>query len=434
MKILIIVAVVLSLMAVNVAAVDTPYLLVTLFNQNPDPVEPGDSVELRFRFDNNGTSVDGLEVELLPEYPFSINEPSLKNIGSIDASQHGENAVIVKYNVLVDRNADEGDHDIHVRYRVGQAGWIRAPPFKIDIKSLEAILSIVSASSTRRFSSGSDADLNIVLKNYGKSLLRDIQVRINLDGIPLSPVQGSNEKVIENLAPGMTATPRFTLLADADAESGYYKTGVLLNYFDDSGKKHTRNSTIGLLIYDEPEFILALKETDVYTASANGEIVLSVSNVGPAEIRFMSIELLEASDYTVLSSPSVYLGNLEADDFETAEFDIATSKIDPRDVNLNVRLTYKDSLNQEIIRNGQVALPLYSISDAKRFGLVAGGPGLMTTVLTFGVQILFLIFIIFMLIDCWKNNFPTYKKILWTVVILTGIGTVLYYFIARRKK
>jgi len=141
MKLLLILAVVVCLLAVPaLAEVKGTQINVKLVNQNPDPVEPGDDVELRFRLDNNlSASVDSLEVELLPKYPFTISEEAIKNIGSLDASQKGIDAVVVKYRVSVDNNADEGDHDIFFQYRVGNRGWIRAGPFKISVESVEAM-------------------------------------------------------------------------------------------------------------------------------------------------------------------------------------------------------------------------------------------------------------------------------------------------------
>jgi len=435
MKILFIFLIVMSLLAVNAAAeVKGVQINPKLINQNPDPVEPGDDVELRFRIDNNvSRTIGSVEVELLPKYPFILSEPALKNIGSLDASQKGEDAVVVKYKVNVDENADEGAHPIYLRYRIGTGGW-GTFSFDVNVEAVEAIIGIASVETPETISAGSIADINLGIKNFGKSLIKDLRVSIDLNRIPLSPLGTSNEKVISRISPGETATADFEIVADADANSGYYKTDVILKFLDDSGNAYVRNSTIGLLIYDEAEFSLALKESEVATPNTNGEVVLSISNTGPSEIRFMTVELLETNDYKVLSSPKLYVGNLEADDYETAEFDIRTAKIKPKDVSLRVRLTYKDGLNREIIKDKAVMLPLFSKSDALSFGLVTSSGNLSLTLLTFGIQIISLVFIIFMLIDCWKNNLPKYKKVLWTVLILTGIGAVLYYFLARRKK
>ncbi len=424
-----------ALLALSVAAVQNHQVRVLLLSQSPDPVEPGDNVNLRFRFENNGSQVaDSIEVELLPKYPFSISEPSVKNIGSLDAKQKGEDAVVVKYAVHVDENADEGSYEIFLRYRIGSGLWMTSGPFNVEVNAAEAILGISSIEAPESLSAGGLGKVDITLKNFGKSQVKDVRVRLDLDSVPLAPVATSNEQVIDSILPSGEAVASFRLIADSDAKAAYYKTRVTLNYLDDAGNAFVRNSTIGLLVYNEPEFELALKEAKVFTANSNGDVVLSISNTGAADIRFMTAELLETQEYRVMSSPAVYVGNLEADDFETAEFSIRTGSVKPGAIILKVRLSYKDNLNREISKTKDVKLPVYSRSDAKKFGLLKSSGSFAMSYLNFGIQLIVGVFLVLMLVDCWKNHLPKYKKVLWTAMILTGIGAVLYYFLARRKK
>ncbi len=426
-----------ALLALSAGAVQNQQVRILLSSQNPDPVEQGDSVDLRFRFENNGSAtVDGIEVELVPKYPFSISEPSIKSIGSLDAKQKGVDAIVIKYSVHVDESVDEGNYGIFLKYRIGKGIWMIAGPFNIEVKSAEAILGVLSVDAPESFSAGGEGNVDVTLKNFGKSLVRDVRVRIDLDNIPLAPFGTSNEKVIDSIPAGKEASASFRLTADSDAKAAYYKTRVTMNYIDYSGNAHVRNATIGLLVYNEPTFELALKEAKVFTPESNGEVVLSISNTGPADIRFMTASLIETPEYKVISSPSIYVGNLEADDFETANFDIRTNnKVKSGSINLNVQISYKDNLNREIVKTQDVKLPIYSKSDAVRFGLVAANSSNMVVAyFMIGLQLIVFAFLIFMLVDCWKNHLPKYKKVLWMLLIITGPGAVLYYFLARRKK
>lgn len=424
-----------ALLALSAGAVQNQQVRVLLLSQSPDPVEPGDSVDLRFRFENNGSAtVDGIEVELLPKHPFSILEPSTKNIGSLDAKQKGVDAVVIKYTVHADASVDDGSYEIFLKYRIGNGLWMTTGPFYIDVEAAEAILGISSVEAPESFSAGGLGNVDVTLRNFGKSAIKDVRVRIDLDNVPFAPVGTSNEQVLDRIPAGNEAFARFSLIADTDAKAAYYKARIITNYLDGSGRDYVRNSTISLLVYNEPKFELALKEAKVFTPNSNGEVVLSISNTGPADIRFMTAELLETPEYRVISSPSVYVGNLEADDFETANFEIRTGRVKPGSVSLNVRLSYKDNLNRDIAKNEAVKLPIYSKSDAKKFGLVKGSANFAAAYFGAGIQIIIAVFLISMLVDCWKNRLPKYKKVLWTVMVLTGIGAVLYYFLARRKK
>ena len=434
MKILALVLMI-AILAVPVSAQIGENIELTLMNQNPDPVEPGDSVELRFRVDNEGAeSLEAIQVELLESYPFSINGPAVKNLGSIDSKTSGTNAFTVKYDVLVDRTADEASSDIYIRYRVGNGAWVRMGPFSVEIGSAHAILGVLSVDSMQDSGAGSVSDFDVVLHNYGKSLVRDVSVKMELGSVPFSPVGTSNIQVIESIPSGESKTASFRLIADSDAQSGYYKTNLFMDYIDDSGNSHSRNATISLLLYDEPKYSISVKKTSVYTPDSNGDVTLSISNIGPSQIRFLTVSLEDGQGYRVVSAErELYLGNLDSDDFETAEFKIRTGNANSP-VSLNALLSYSDSFNRQIVKEEVIALPVYSRSDASRFGLLPDQQSFAVAFFGIAVQVLVAMFIIAMLIDCWKNNIPKYRKVLWTIVILTVIGSVIYYLIARRKK
>ena len=58
---------------------------VTLLNQDPYPVQQGDTVELRFKIENlGGETTNDIIIEILPKYPFSLytGEASI-NIGKL---------------------------------------------------------------------------------------------------------------------------------------------------------------------------------------------------------------------------------------------------------------------------------------------------------------------------------------------------------------
>lgn len=98
-----------------------PEILVTLLNQDPDPVSQGDMVEVRFKIENNeAETLEDIEVMILPKYPFSLytGNPTVK-IGKLRASQTGSDSVIVDYKLKVDEKAIEGDNEIELQIKSG---------------------------------------------------------------------------------------------------------------------------------------------------------------------------------------------------------------------------------------------------------------------------------------------------------------------------
>lgn len=100
-----------------------PQISVTLLNQDPDPVQQGDVVELRFKVENlGGETKEDITIELLPSYPFTLYSGELaKNIGKLRAGQTGADAVIVDFKLKVDERAAEGDNEIELQVKSGNA-------------------------------------------------------------------------------------------------------------------------------------------------------------------------------------------------------------------------------------------------------------------------------------------------------------------------
>ena len=81
-----------------------PEIQVTLISQDPDPVEPGQIVKVKFKIENDGkhTANDAI-VKILPKFPFSLyGDVAEKNIGKLRASSIGGDAEIVEFDLKVD--------------------------------------------------------------------------------------------------------------------------------------------------------------------------------------------------------------------------------------------------------------------------------------------------------------------------------------------
>ena len=77
-----------------------PDIKISLISQDPDPVKQGETVELRFKIENNGTQTEkDVIIELIPDYPFIPYSAIKKNIGQLRSLQSGADAVIVDFKV-----------------------------------------------------------------------------------------------------------------------------------------------------------------------------------------------------------------------------------------------------------------------------------------------------------------------------------------------
>ena len=357
--------------------IDTSYIMkVTMINQMPDPAEPGKYVDLRFKFENNGSEVaENIEAEILPQYPFSLDagESTVKSLGSINPQQKGDNGVIIKYRLRVDKDALEGQTEIKLRYRMNNGIWITLPEFKVNIQPFDAILLLDKVVSTPNvINPGEKAVVDITFKNIAEILLKKIKVKIELGGVPLAPIGSTNEKVIEKIDKNEEANVRFDLIGEPDAQSGIYKVQVGFVYFDNLGNEYSRNSTIGLIIGSEPDLLVSIDSTTIYQSKKSGNIVIKIVNKDVNGIKFLNVNLAESENYKIISPSGVYVGNIESDDYETAEFTVFVNKNKEGKVTLPITLNYRDANNLAHINEISLELPIYTTSEAKKLGLIKG--------------------------------------------------------------
>ncbi|HLC64519.1 MAG TPA: COG1361 S-layer family protein [Candidatus Nanoarchaeia archaeon] len=374
---------------------------ISLVNQEPDPVEPGGIVEVRFKVENAGADkANNILVELLPKYPFSIlpGDSAQRSIGSLQARQVGENGVIVKYKLKVDESAVEGENDLTLRYKIDSGGWITPKDFSIAIRTFDSILYVVDVDSVpRAISPGGVGKITIKYKNLADSLIRNVKTKIDLSSVPFAPVQSSNVKVIEEIPALSSAEVEFSVMAEAGAQSKAYKIPLELSYNDELNTRYATNDTIGLVIGGVPELAINIEESEIVRSGTSGKIVIKFVNRGPVDIKFMNIRLEDKDNVKVIGPKEAYIGNIDSDDFETEEFNIYVEN--GESVAIPFEISYKDANNNDYSEKMELPITVYSASEAQKYGLANGNSSI-------GIFIAFLI-------------------------VALGVGGYLYY---KRKK
>ncbi|MBW3016739.1 PLDc N-terminal domain-containing protein [Candidatus Woesearchaeota archaeon] len=420
----------------NILISDNNNVKITMINQEPDPVQPGDYLRLRFRVENIGISgADHVMVELVPKYPFYLDpsETASRDVSALDGWQVDEEGVVLDWRIRVDENAVEGEEEISIKYKVGNSPWV-VYDFDVEIRTPDTLLAIDSiTTSPARIEPGQFTDLNVKVKNLADSRLMNLKFNLDLTDVAIAPVGTSNEQTLLDLKAKENKTVQFRIVADSDAESKVYKVPMTISYRDETGRNFTTEHTIGVVVYGTPEYFVNVEESDTFMSGSKGNVVLSISNTGAAELKYVSIELEQNDNYTILTTPKIYIGNIDSDDVESVDFTISTNKVKD-DIPLKVVLEYKDTYNKYFREKIDVPLKIYSGREAAMYGLVQKGSPVTAL---FGLSILVLlgVFWYYNLRHCLKNK-KNDEKVLWLIVIIGGtlIGSVVYYFIGRKKK
>lgn len=316
----------------------------TLLNYQPVPAQPGDTIDVWIQVTNDGgeASASGT-VTIIDSYPFSVESATdkVKEFTSIPARE----TFLIKTRVRIDKNAHEGTNYLSIEVREnGKTDYLTAD-LPITIQGRSSALSIMKASSVpAMLTPGQEGRLSLIIQNIGETKLRNVQVELNLADLSVAPTTSSNAKTIASLAGGESSTFDFDLLAFPDAAANAYQLPVMLRYEDEQGNTLTQNETIGLIIGSAPELLVYLEQNDLSSETKQGNVVIKFVNKGLDQIKLLELEVLENENVSVLSeSPVLYVGNIDADDYESADL---TLKIMKSSVNVPLKVTYKNALNQ----------------------------------------------------------------------------------------
>ena len=87
---------------------------------------------------------------------------------------------------------------------------------------------------------------------------------------------------------------------------------------------------------------------------------------------FVNVKLDKSDKYRVISPSEVYIGNIDSDDYETADFKLYIERTSDKKIVLPLAVEYKDANNKNYKSIVNLELPLYSSSEAKKLGLAEG--------------------------------------------------------------
>jgi hypothetical protein len=318
-------------------------LRISMISQDPDPVSPGDYVELRWMVTNMGSEpLEELEFRLVPSYPIQLlgNDNGIRNAGTIQGHQKGEEGVIIHYKVGIDEDASEGTNDIELMYRYKNSDWTKLDEFELRIESVDATVVINEVSlDPDMIPPGQEGKLTLQLKNLADSLMKDINVKLDLslttltattgteaaaiyEALPFAPTTSSNEKRIVALKPGKTIDLAYDLMVYPDATSRVYKLPVILTYKDEVDNEYEKEEIIGVVVGAEPDVYVVIDSSDLIAGKKTGSVSFKFVNKGVTDIKFLDISLEETDQYQIVSANKEYIGNIDSDDYDSVDFDL----------------------------------------------------------------------------------------------------------------
>lgn len=350
---------------------------ISLLNQDPDPVKPGDVLEISLSIENTGyKDIENCFIEVQPEYPFRTltGEKLVENIGTLGKRSEDDRRKVVKLKLGIENDVNEGKYPLKVRlYTTGnedEASIIRELTIYIDSESNAEIEYI----SVEKLIPGEKTNLIFGIKNVGNSPLKNAMFSWECANDVILPVGSSNVKHINLIGIGNTENVSFEVLTNVNTKPGLYKLNMVLTYDDieelqtiteagtvENQKRKEIKSKAGIYIGGTTDFDVAFMEI-----SPVGAYTFSISNIGNNGANSVKVSVPAQANWTVTDgSNSVILGNLQKGDYAVAEFSLKP-KNNGQDLPIKFEISYTSSDGMRQVQ--EKIMPLYASPSATEAG------------------------------------------------------------------
>ena len=221
---------------------------------------------------------------------------------------------------------------------------------------------------------GKYVTLYLKAENSGGTTLTDATFKLEVE-YPFSFKPGESEtRYFSSVGAKEQVLLEYDLYVDKDAVEDTY-TLYLKLCSDAKCEQYTKTPfTVSVKTGGTPKIEVGLEDADVFSGGTKGTVTLHAVNRGLLNVKFLVLELMQSDQYTIISPPRTYIGELESDDFETVEYTIYVKKNvamnQSESIKLPVLVEYSDANDKEYYEVNDVYLNVYSKSDMVNFGLV----------------------------------------------------------------
>src|SRR3989338_1012316 len=227
--------------------------------------------------------------------------------------------------------------------------------------SVSAAGLIVSDVTAPEIVPGGEALVTIDIENTLSNDIEDVSFSLNLKDLPLSVV-GSSETTIEEIEEDDSEDISFRIHVSPTAKPGDYQIPFTLSY---KNSTQTKTGSIGVRVKGTVE-LSASMTTDIPVMGREDKVSVKIINKGFADARYVTVTLVPV-DFTINSDEIVYIGDISANDFETATFNVRYTDLKPI---ATVNIEYRDFNNALQTLKLQEQLEIYTEKEAVERGIV----------------------------------------------------------------
>ncbi|MFH0956282.1 MAG: hypothetical protein V1813_00305 [Candidatus Aenigmatarchaeota archaeon] len=290
---LIVLAAVLA-QAAGASAQQTSDISIYLSKQTPYPAQPGDIVSIEVTIQNNGSSSQGLTLEIDPSEPFTLlpGEEKVKTFSTIGALS----VVRQTYRLKVAETALSSDYDIKFLYRRPGSTTDVIKNLVVAVSGEPKIIIEDVTSVPATIEPGKEVELDVLLKNVGSGEASTMELSLATEAdattgeMLIVPVLSGGSFYMDSLLPGEEKVARFRMDIDNDAEYKSYTATLTMTYKDEGGETQTVTSNIGIPVKGSPII-------EILSAKVDGtDFKVDIENIGTGTAKALKIEFVQGGE------------------------------------------------------------------------------------------------------------------------------------------
>lgn len=303
----------------------------TLLNQDPDPVEAGEYVELRFKVEKEGNEeLTDIQYELVPEYPFSFDQSdiAIKDLNDWTANSDAKEYYILYYKMLVDKNAVADTYELSLFQTSTNPEVRREIKFDVRVeekKTPNLIIGLIDTNPKKVVADYDEAKFEMEIVNNGDEMAENVIVSLDL---PQGFEESFGYSTLANLGTidaGDSKNAIFYLDTLEGLKQGSYPTQISINYTednDDSKQNYLSVLPVDLKVFGKPEYeIVDVILDEGLSGGDNAEVRIVVKNVGSKKAESTSAQVFKDSSQPFdFDDKTDYIGELDIGESGDAVF------------------------------------------------------------------------------------------------------------------
>ena len=320
---------------------------------NPSTVSPGGSGYIQMTIQNSGTLfMDKVRVYVLSS---SLSmESTFIDLGTLDTLKTTD--AVFKFSVPGSAKPDFYNVEFKIEYCYSNDCEESIHYTVVNVREANALglVSVIPDS----LKIGGNETVVFTLKNNGGAINNLVLTWSEASNMIL-PLGSDNRKFVSSIGAGKTADIMVNILANPAASIGVYPVSINIAYDDPTGTRQSVNSTVGLKVIGDFDFIDILDSQGVIAPGITGYADIKVINRGDQEAKFLTLSVSSEAFYA--DPLYVYIGNLKQDDYSTEKIWLTAKNVAPGTYPISVDLSYKDAYGNSYQDSQPLNIRIYTL-------------------------------------------------------------------------